>query len=67
MNHPYVGWCRQCQESTSGDCGAHRTVWPNQGEVAEVPIQVGWRCPVCGRGNAPWNPTCQCVDVRTGQ
>jgi DNA-directed RNA polymerase subunit RPC12/RpoP len=20
----------------------------------------GWRCPACGRGNAPWVATCQC-------
>ena len=22
--------------------------------------QVGWICPVCGRGNAPWTHTCLC-------
>lgn len=22
---------------------------------------VGWRCPVCGRGNSPWNATCPCT------
>jgi predicted RNA-binding Zn-ribbon protein involved in translation (DUF1610 family) len=22
------------------------------------PMQVGWRCPVCGLGNAPWIPYC---------
>lgn len=21
---------------------------------------TGWVCPVCGRGNAPWNSTCSC-------
>ena len=21
---------------------------------------VGWTCPVCGRGNAPWSPSCSC-------
>lgn len=25
--------------------------------------QRGWICPVCGRGNAPWNPTCDCERV----
>ncbi len=24
--------------------------------------KVGWVCPVCGKGNAPWMPTCgHCV------
>ena len=23
-----------------------------------VVVQHGWRCPVCGKGNAPFNPTC---------
>ncbi len=22
--------------------------------------QIGWICPVCGRGNAPWNSFCYC-------
>lgn len=22
---------------------------------------VGWTCPRCGRGNAPWKSTCDCV------
>lgn len=22
--------------------------------------QYGWICPVCGRGNAPWNSSCSC-------
>jgi hypothetical protein len=22
---------------------------------------VGWKCPVCGRGNAPWLLQCDCV------
>src|SRR5215467_12142405 len=21
-------------------------------------MQVGWRCPTCGHGNAPWAPVC---------
>ena len=24
------------------------------------PIIYGWICPVCGRGNAPWNSCCLC-------
>jgi hypothetical protein len=23
-----------------------------------APMQVGWKCPVCGMGNAPWMPYC---------
>ena len=24
------------------------------------PHQLGWQCPKCGRGNAPWKPSCEC-------
>lgn len=24
---------------------------------------LGWRCPVCGRGNSPFNSTCPCVST----
>lgn len=24
------------------------------------PPQTGWVCPVCGKGNAPWNLSCSC-------
>jgi hypothetical protein len=24
------------------------------------PLQTGWLCPACGRGNAPMNMTCPC-------
>ncbi|MDE2102245.1 MAG: hypothetical protein KGL39_33675 [Patescibacteria group bacterium] len=27
----------------------------------EVPAITGWKCPVCGRGNSPFNPTCPCI------
>lgn len=23
-------------------------------------MSLGWKCPKCGRGNAPWVMTCQC-------
>jgi len=23
----------------------------------------GWKCPNCGRGNAPWSSTCPCIPV----
>jgi len=28
-------------------------------------MQEGWRCPVCGRVNAPWVPTCGCISSQT--
>ena len=28
--------------------------------IKVTPKDYGWICPVCGRGNAPWNPTCEC-------
>lgn len=27
---------------------------------ALLPPQLGWQCPKCGRGNAPWKGTCDC-------
>jgi hypothetical protein len=24
-------------------------------------VNYGWKCPVCGRGNAPWSATCPCT------
>lgn len=26
------------------------------------PLQTGWLCPACGRGNAPMNMTCPCKE-----
>lgn len=31
----------------------------------ELPPQQGWICPKCGRVNAPWLPTCDCVSIQT--
>ena len=31
----------------------------------ELPPQQGWICPKCGRVNAPWLPTCDCVRSQT--
>jgi hypothetical protein len=34
-------------------------------EPVETPVQqVGWKCPVCGAGNSPWNMTCPCSTSR---
>lgn len=32
-----------------------------------MPVQSGWRCLVCGRGNAPWLQTCPCITERPSQ
>lgn len=29
-------------------------------QPALPPPQLGWQCPKCGRGNAPWVSSCQC-------
>lgn len=23
---------------------------------------IGWVCPVCGKGNAPWKTSCDCIN-----
>jgi hypothetical protein len=28
------------------------------GDWRPVSVAVGWKCPVCGKGNAPFMPTC---------
>ena len=30
-------------------------------ETVQPPVQHGWICPRCGKGNAPWQPTCPCM------
>lgn len=32
--------------------------------VTLTPPPLGWRCPVCGGGNAPWAARCPCVASR---
>lgn len=27
--------------------------------------KTGWKCPVCGKGMAPWVPSCDCVSKST--
>ena len=29
-------------------------------ETVNKPVQYGWICPVCGRGNSPFTTTCPC-------
>lgn len=40
-----------CQ--TPGMCAPFQGCQPAQQEV-----KIGWKCPVCGKGNAPFMPTC---------
>lgn len=30
-------------------------------------MQEGWRCPACGRINAPWMPSCTCRSITMGE
>ncbi len=33
---------------------------PQPTKPSEPPVQVGWLCPACGAGNAPWSAQCGC-------
>ena len=35
-----------------------------QNPIAQ-PVSSGWRCPNCGRGNAPFKSSCDCVPLPT--
>lgn len=32
-------------------------------ETVDKPVQYGWVCPVCGRGNSPFTSTCPCKPI----
>lgn len=32
-------------------------------EIRQTVLHMGWQCPVCGRGNAPWVSTCPCTRI----
>ena len=32
-------------------------------ETVNKPVQYGWICPVCGRGNSPFTNTCPCKPI----
>ncbi|VVB53248.1 Uncharacterised protein [uncultured archaeon] len=34
-----------------------------KGLKPEYPQNLGWKCPVCGRGNSPFTTTCPCVQA----
>lgn len=54
--------CRECERLTSGRCAEHSQFSvPIHGSATVVlERERGWQCPVCGRGNAPWVPFCNC-------
>lgn len=57
-----TGACRRGQI-----CPAHINDGPPQwilDEVTFTPFTDGWKCPVCGRGNAPSKETCDCYHER---
>lgn len=33
----------------------------------KIGYQTGWVCPICGRINAPWMPSCTCQGITTGE
>ena len=35
-------------------------------ETVNKPVQYGWVCPICGRGNSPFTSTCPCkpLDIK---
>ena len=35
---------------------AKNLIGPDNGTTI---VQAGWKCPVCGKGNAPWASSCQ--------
>lgn len=40
----------------------------NWGEIYKYGgYQTGWRCPACGRINAPWMPSCTCRGITMGE
>lgn len=48
-------YCHQCGK-----------IVESSGHTCEIPqpIPVGWKCPVCGHGNAPWASYCyHCIDT----
>lgn len=47
--------CAECREREDQLLKFKETVYER-----EVGGNVGWVCPVCGRGNAPWAAVCSC-------
>lgn len=42
---------------TMMECSTPSMCAPFQG-CTPAPSAVGWTCPTCGKGNAPWQPVC---------
>lgn len=49
-----------CHHSTTGPFSVPTNAAQPPNLPAVPPHQLGWRCPSCGRGNAPWLATCPC-------
>jgi len=47
------------------DCPFHPDNLKNGAKFHTPYLNYGWVCPVCGRGNAPFNSTCPCKDNYT--
>lgn len=61
MSDRPVSYCMYCVPTTAAghdrDCPCHPE---NLKEAKALAPQVGWICPVCGAGNAPWSTMCLC-------
>jgi len=50
----YCQYCGKIVESSGHTCETPQ------------PVPVGWKCPVCGYGNAPWASSCDnCIVVNS--
>ncbi len=54
-----------CNVDVTGCMQGFCALSPPQKEWVPIPTplpphQLGWQCPKCGRGNAPWNAVCPC-------
>jgi rubredoxin len=53
-----VEYCPFCNLTTGGE---HEEHCPLRSTVQRNSVPLGWICPVCGRGNSPFTPTCPCI------
>lgn len=40
---------------------------PQRPEPPGPRTETGWVCPLCGRANAPWNPSCHCTREKANE
>ena len=55
-----AGKCICGKQLSTGDIDGKCQECRNE-EAVSAPVLHGWICPVCGRGNAPFNPSCPCL------